>query len=112
MRLVPPLVLLLACLSAGGRGVSAESRPSVPCLTCARIVPACWVVVYRWTDYNLRSGPGNHLVITAGPPPDTQEMARANQDIAKGMPKGMSFKVVGTSRIDCPEPVKAAARLP
>lgn len=101
-------ILLASILLAAP--LRAEPRPSVPCLTCARIVPACWVVVYRWTDYNLRSGPGNHMVITEGPPPSTPEMAQAQQDIARGMPKGMSFKVVGTSRIDCPEPVKAAAR--
>lgn len=64
------------------------------------------MVVYRWTDYNLRSGPGNHLVITDGAPPNTAEMAKAGEDIRRALPKGMSIKVAGTSRIACPEPAK------
>lgn len=88
----------------------AESKPQVPCLTCPRPVPACWMVVYRWTDYNLHSGPGNHMVITAGAPPTIQEKAQALDDIQHSMPKGMTAVLVGTSRIDCPEAVKASAR--
>ena len=80
--------------------------PAPPCLTCPRPVPACWMVVYRWTDYNLRSGPGNYLLITDGPPPNTAEMAKALEDIRRPMPKGMTAKVLGTDRIACPEPAK------
>lgn len=103
-----PVLLLLAATLA--LPVRAETRPSVPCLTCARPVPACWMVMYRWTDYNLRSGPGNHMLITTGPPPSTPELARAADDIQRGLPKGMSAKVIGTNRIDCPERIKAEAR--
>jgi len=90
----------------------AETKPSVPCLTCPRTIPACWMVVYRWTDYNLRSGPGNHMVITAGSPPTRPELAQAADDIMRGMPRGMKAALAGTSRIDCPDSIKAAARKP
>jgi hypothetical protein len=103
------LLLLFAVMASP---VRAEPKPTVPCLTCPRIVPACWMVVYRWTDYNLRSGPGNHMVITAGPPPTRPELAQATEDILRGMPKGMKAALVGTSRIDCPEAIKAASRKP
>jgi hypothetical protein len=106
------LSVFAVALVAGSLAAEADTKPSVPCLTCPRPVPACWVVVYRWTDYNLRSGPGNHLVITTGAPPTTPEIAQAAQDIQRGMPKGMTSKIIGTSRIDCPEPIKAAARKP
>ena len=70
------------------------------------------MVVYHWTDYNLRSGPGNHMVITSGAPPTRPELAQAAEEIMRGLPKGMKTAQVGTSRIDCPEPIKAAARKP
>lgn len=104
-----PLVLLGLALAPTAR---AEPKPTVPCLTCPRPVPACWMVVYRWTDYNLRSGPGNHMVITTGAPPTRPELAQASEDILRGMPKGMKTALVGTSRIDCPEAIKAASRRP
>jgi hypothetical protein len=111
MRRFPALaafcLLILATLPA-----QAETRPSVPCLTCPRPVPACWMMVYRWTDYNLRSGPGNHLVITDGPPPSRPDLAKAAEEVSRTLPKGMKTSLVGTSRIDCPEPIKAAARKP
>ncbi len=108
----PVLPVLALALAVWSLPASAQSKPTVPCLTCPRPVPACWVMVYRWTDYNLRSGPGNHLLITTGPPPTTPEIAQATHDIQRGLPKGMTTKIAGTSRIDCPEPIKAAARKP
>ncbi|BAE52041.1 hypothetical protein [Paramagnetospirillum magneticum] len=109
MRLTALAVL---ALMAWALPVRAETKPTVPCLTCPRIVPACWMMVYRWTDYNLRSGPGNHLVITDGPPPTRPQLAQAADEVMRTLPKGMKTSLVGTSRIDCPEPIKAAARKP
>ncbi|KIM00768.1 hypothetical protein CCC_01762 [Paramagnetospirillum magnetotacticum MS-1] len=109
MRL--PALLILA-LTVWAAAAQAETKPTVPCLTCPRIVPACWMMVYRWTDYNLRSGPGNHLVITDGPPPTRPELAKAAEEVIRSLPKGMKTALVGTSRIDCPEPIKAESRKP
>lgn len=101
------LLLLNSALS-----VQAQGKPTVPCLTCPRVTPACWMMIYRWTDYNLHSGPGNSLIVTDGPPPTRPQLIEEQNRVLKTMPKGMNAFLIGTSRVDCPEPIKAEARRP
>lgn len=108
MRLLLAFVLLPALAAPAW----AEVKPKVPCLTCPRITPACWMMVYRWTDYNLRSGPGNALIITDGPPPTRPQLIEETRRVMESMPKGMNASLIGTSRVDCPDPIKAEARKP
>ena len=89
-----------------------QPTATVPCLTCPRTVPVCWMMVYRWTDYNLRSGPGNTMLITTGAAPTTREEQQAMADLQRSLPKGMTVHNLGTSRVDCPEAVRALARRP
>lgn len=106
------LLFAFALLLASAAPVRAEGKPMVPCLTCPRVTPACWMMIYRWTDYNLRSGPGNSLIITDGPPPTRPQLIEETQKVIKTMPKGMNASLIGTSRVDCPDPIKAEARRP
>ncbi|CAA7620646.1 conserved hypothetical protein [Candidatus Terasakiella magnetica] len=88
-----------------GIGLAAEPArmPQPPCLTCPKPDPACWMLVYRWEDYNLRAGLGTYVVVTRGAPPDPADLAMAQERILKGLPPSHKIKVNKTNRVACPE---------
>jgi hypothetical protein len=102
MRAAPALAAALAALLAAPGLAGEPQRPANPCLTCPKPEPACWMMLYRWQDYNLRGGLGTHLVVTDGPPPDEADLARAKAAILRTLPPNHSVTVDKSNRVACP----------
>lgn len=103
---LPLLGLVLAV--GGGDGASAASgKPDNLCLTCPRPVPACWLTVYRWQDYNLKAGHGTVVVVTDGAPPSEAEKERARLDVLRSLPPSHTVVIGKSSRIGCPPGARA-----
>jgi len=98
------MAAVLVLTWAPGPGRAADPPPLVPCLTCPQPVPACWMLVYRWQDYNLRAGLGTHLIVTNGPPPGENQMEQARQSVLKSLPPHHTATFKGTNRVGCPDP--------
>ncbi|MBI2236416.1 MAG: hypothetical protein HYU60_05600 [Magnetospirillum sp.] len=69
--------------------------------------PVCWLVMYRWTDYNQRSDLGTYTMVTASRLFGTADRQRAQSEINRGLPKATTARVLGSSQVDCPERLKA-----
>jgi hypothetical protein len=69
--------------------------------------PVCWLVMYRWTDYNQRSDLGTYTLATTSRMFSSQDRQRALADISRGLPKATTARVLGTSQVECPEALKA-----
>ncbi len=95
-------VLAAAALFEAAPPAAAEPKLENLCLTCPRPEPACWMVMYRWQDYNLKAGYGTTVVVTAGAPPSEQEKEVARQKILRGLPPSHSVAITKNSRIACP----------
>jgi hypothetical protein len=104
--------VLLLCgpllLAGGGEPLrAASSKPDNLCLTCPRPVPACWLTVYRWQDYNLKAGHGTVVVVTDGAPPSEAEKERARLDVLRSLPPSHTVVIGKSSRIGCPPGARA-----
>jgi hypothetical protein len=84
---------LLMCLA------TAEAAAAEP--------PVCWLVMYRWTDYNQRSDLGTYTMATTSRLFGTQDRQRAQADINLGLPRATTARVLGSSQVECPERLKA-----
>ncbi|OAN53944.1 hypothetical protein A6A04_13725 [Paramagnetospirillum marisnigri] len=100
LRLVVLAAATVLLTQAGA--AEAGPKPDNLCLTCPRPEPACWMVVYRWQDYNLKADYGTIVVTTAGPPPDEQDKERARQRILRTLPPNHTVAITKSSRIACP----------
>jgi hypothetical protein len=98
------MVGLLAVLVVLGwaQPAAAANKQENLCLTCPRPEPACWMVVYRWQDYNLKGGFGTMVVVTDGGPPTEADKARAKADLMRTLAPTTAVTITKNSRIACP----------
>ncbi|RAU21306.1 hypothetical protein CU669_14135 [Paramagnetospirillum kuznetsovii] len=89
-------------LSVLGAPAVAEPKLENLCLTCTRPDPACWLVTYRWQDYNLKGDVGTTVVVTAGQPPTEDDKERARLSLLRTMPPNTTVVMAKSSRIACP----------
>ena len=96
-----PVLAVLAVLGGFSPAVAANKQENL-CLTCPRPEPACWMVVYRWQDYNLKGGFGTVVVVTDGAAPTEAEKARAKADLLRTLAPTTTVIITKNSRISCP----------
>jgi hypothetical protein len=112
------VLAILLTLPIGAGAALAQDKPKPPtdilktpqarenlCLTCPRPEPVCWLMVYRWEDYNLKAGLGTTVLVNEGEIPTPQQKEKARQEVlrALGRDKEYTVTVKRVDRITCPK---------